>query len=124
LPNVLVPGIREAVASSRARILCIMNLLAEGADMAHADSAVVVSSWEHWLRLGRPTSAYLFNAHQPGFTWMSAYAYKREQKWPIRGLPNRTERFVYAPLWMDHDLARHDVSALARTLSVLIPRIA
>jgi uncharacterized cofD-like protein len=123
VPNILVPGIREAINNSAAPIFWVMNLMAEGAQFEHhTDVAAVAAHWNEWLDLERLPAKVIVNSLMPSSE--SVAEFSAEHKYPVIASNGIFDgRLCRAPLWQDSRLARHDVDELARTLSISIPQL-
>lgn len=110
LPNFLPTGIKEIVASSRAPIIFICNLLTEGRGMEKMGVREIVEIVESVA--GR-LSVVVTNRSIPDNEIMMRYT--GEAKHPIRP-PDGDDlggRLVIADLWTDPAIARHDSERLA-----------
>jgi len=118
LPNFLPDGIVETIQEARGKIIFIANLLTEGKGMQGMQLEDIVGIIER--HIGRPVDYVVANRHLPSEeTLLERYA--AENKYPI--IPKNHEgdkRFVFANLWLDKNIARHDSPRLAHLVSYLI----
>ncbi len=116
LPNFLPKGVCHVVSQSRAPIIFILNLMTEGAGMKGHTAEHIVSNLENTI--GRPVDKVIVNSHIPHGR-LEEYA--KQQKFPIE-YDSKADRgrFVYAPLWLDGSLARHDPASLSYVIGSVV----
>jgi uncharacterized cofD-like protein len=121
LPNFLPDGIVETIRGARGKIIYIANLLTEGKGMQGMMLEDIVDTVER--HIGRSVDYVVANRHLPSEeTLIERYA--TENKYPIvsRDDSEADERFVFAKLWLDKNIARHDSSRLGYLVSSVIAR--
>jgi len=118
LPNFLPDGVVETIRGSRGKIIFVANLLTEGKGMQGMSLEDIVDMVER--HIGRSVDYVVANHHLPSEeTLLERYA--AENKYPIISRESEADkRFVFANLWLDKNIARHDCSRLAHLVSVLI----
>jgi uncharacterized cofD-like protein len=119
LPNLLPRGMKEAVQSSEALLVLIMNLMTEGSGMRGVNFDQYVEIIEQYT--GRPLSAIICNSATP--TGDTLKQYKMEGKKPLTvgqaDIYKDTRLIVSAPLWQSGQ-ARHNPSELAYLITGII----
>jgi len=118
LPNFLPDRIVDAIHNARSKIIYITNLLTEGKGMQGMQLEDIIDTVEYYI--GRSVDYVVANRHLPSEeTLLERYAV--ESKYPIISRKTKTDkRFVFADLWLDKNIARHDSSRLAHLVSALI----
>jgi len=122
LPNFLPDGIAEAVSQARGKIIYIANLLTEGKGMQGMQLEDIVAEAEVYVGCGRKVDYVVANHHLPSEENLLG-RYASENKYPI--IPGSSvvdERFIFADLWFDKNIARHDSQRLAYLVSSLISK--
>jgi len=120
LPNFLPDGVVDTIRGSKAKIVYIANLLSEGKGMQDMQLEDIVDTVER--HVGRSLDYIVVNRHLPSEENLID-RYADENKYPI--IPRKQEidkRFVFANLWLNKNIARHDSPRLAHLVSVLIDR--
>jgi uncharacterized cofD-like protein len=118
LPNFLPDGIVEAIRGAKGKIIFIANLLTEGKGMQGMQLEDIVDTAER--HIGRSVDYVVANHHLPSEKNLLE-RYEMENKYPI--IPRKSEkdkRFVFADLWIDKKIARHDSPRLAHLVSSII----
>ena len=119
LPNFLPKGVSQALRNTKGPVIYIANLLTEGKGMRGTgleDAVVLVENY-----IGRRVDHVIANnLHPPtGSDILARYA--SEDKYPIvRQYAEADPRFIFADLWLDHSIARHDSARLAYIISSLL----
>jgi uncharacterized cofD-like protein len=120
MPNFLVRGVPEALASMRGPIILIANLLTEGGGMAGFTAADAVVRLEQ--AIGRRVDVVVVNTARPLPDVLDRYAKEHKQPLEAGKLPPHCE-FVGGEFWTS-EIARHDRRRLAFALwSVLSRRL-
>jgi uncharacterized cofD-like protein len=118
LSTFLPDGVTQALASARGKIIYIANLLTEGKGMNGLALEDVVEFVDR--RIGRHIDYVVANKHLPTDNAVHAQ-YAAENKYPIRPRGAYEDSpFVFANLWLDHKIARHDSSRLASLVSTIV----
>jgi uncharacterized cofD-like protein len=122
LPNFIPDGVKEAICGAYGKIIYVANLLTEGKGMQGMQLEDIVAVVEH--HIGRLVDYVVANrhCHLPSEEILLE-RYANESKFPIiSGKGEGDKRFIFANLWLDKDIARHDSLRLAHLVSVLIDR--
>ena len=120
MPNFLVRGVPEALASMRGPIILIANLLTEGGGMAGFTAADAVVRLEQ--AIGRRVDVVVVNTARPLPDVLDRYAKEHKQPLEAGKLPPHCE-LVGGEFWTS-EIARHDRRRLAFALwSVLSRRL-
>lgn len=120
LPNFLPDGIAEAVQGAKGKIIFIANLLTEGKGMQGMQLEDIVDTVER--HIGRTVDYVIANQHLPSDGDLLE-RYARENKYPIIARdPISDKKFVFANLWLDKNIARHDGARLAHLVFDIISR--
>lgn len=119
LPNFLPDGIVETIREAKAKIIFIANLLTEGKGMQGMQLEDIVDTVER--HIGRPVDRVVANQHLPTDGDLLG-RYASESKYPIipKVASRSSQKFVFANLWLDKKIARHDSSRLAHLVSNII----
>ncbi len=122
LPNLLIPGIAEALGASRARIALVLNLMTQPGE---TDGMDAVTHLEVLGRLGGKGLVDLVLAHRGEFPETNLRRYARTGAEPVRAvepLPWGIDlpRLVLADLAEEGGLIRHDPAKLRQAVLQLI----
>lgn len=111
LASLLAEGIQDALKTSRAPIIFVMNLLTEGLGMADYDCWKFHSILSRYA--GRRIDRVVANSLMPNGKILQKYRLK-ENKTPISvaELADNKDLFIIAPLWTKGRYARHDADKL------------
>lgn len=115
LPNFLPTGVKEAIATSKAKIIFIANLLTEGWGMKNFDINHVVTTLESYI--GRKTDIVIANSKLPSKKVLDKYLDERKSPLKLGVIENINDRLIIAALWQDPDIARHDRDMLGYLVS-------
>lgn len=118
LPNFLPTGIVSAIASSKAPLIFVANLLTEGRGMENMKLSDLVTILEK--RLGRRVDGIVANNAMPSEKVLAAYAV--EGKAPLK-IDIDDGRVILSDLWVDQNIARHDSVRLAGVVAAAIDRM-
>lgn len=118
LPNFLPDGIVENIRGAKGKIIFIANLLTEGKGMQGMTLEDIVDTTER--HIGRSVD-YVVASHHIPYDQNLIERYATECKYPIicRG-KEKDKRFIFADLWLDKEIARHDSARLSNLVSTLI----
>ena len=124
LPNLLIPGIREALRETRARVLLLMNLMTQPGETDGMDAIAHLDTIERWAGSGL-VDAVLVNETPPRLPLLDLY--EREGAAQVlvdeAALERRGVEVVLADLLHDGELIRHDPVKLARAVLAQVPRV-
>lgn len=120
MPNFIPKKIKEAISKSNAKIIFITNLLTEGMGMRSYTTEKLTTILEKYI--GRKVDFTIVNTSLPSPEVLDRYA--MEHKYPIVSEKNLKvdDKLVYAPIWTDSQIARHDSLRLANLVSELISK--
>ncbi len=121
LPNLLIRGIREAIARTKARVVYVCNLMTKFGETngywVHDFVDVIEQHLAHGV-----IDYVVTSSSRPTKKTLRAYAKHRSE--PVRfdraTVADHPARFVRAPLAARGDLMRHDAKRLARTIWGLV----
>ncbi|MCX6701896.1 MAG: YvcK family protein [Candidatus Zambryskibacteria bacterium] len=118
MSNFLPKKIKKTIAKSKAKIIFISNLLTESVGMKDYCTDKFITIVEKYI--GRKVDIVIFNKSLPNKDVLNRYAL--EHKYPvIIGKNSKSDsRFIFADLWTDSNIARHDSLKLANLISGLI----
>lgn len=137
LPNLLIPGIRRALESSRARVVLPLNLMTQpgetdGMDALahleaierHAGAALGGAAAGTGAAGGRLVDAVLVNAAPPAPALLARYAESGSEPVAVdrAALEAAGVEVVAADLLAEGELIRHDPERLAAALLAMAPR--
>jgi len=115
LPNLLIPGVAEAIAKSEALVIYVVNVMTQPGE---TDGYSVTDHLEAIRKhVGDLVDIVVYNTEQPSKERLAPY--KEQQAELVRkGVSKDTGRvrFVGADLLNEEDLVRHDPEKLARVL--------
>lgn len=122
LPNLLIPGIRRAVAASRARVVLVLNLMTQPGETDAMDGAAHVAALLNHAALSR-LDQVLVAAAPPPQRLCAPYAQTGAE--PVVADPVALAglgvQVVEADLLAGGPLIRHDPEKLRRALTRLVP---
>ncbi len=117
IPNFLPTGVAQALSRTSVPVIFTCNFLTEGKGMKGYTVEKYVRILEHYI--GRPVSAVVVSKSVPEEAALKKYA--AEQKHLVAAdEPHPNLEYIFADLWTDPDIARHDSSKLASLISALI----
>ena len=118
LPNFLPGGIVDTIQGAKGKVIFVANLLTEGKGMQGMQLENIVETVER--HIGRSVDYVVANHHLPSDGDLLE-RYACESKYPITARdPDSDSRFVFANLWLDKNIARHDGARLAHLVSSII----
>jgi uncharacterized cofD-like protein len=120
LPNLLIPGIRQALARSRARVILLLNLMTQPGETDGMMGDAHLQAIEHHIG-GGIVDTVLFNSTPipPGL--LELYAESGSE--PVTIAARKRVELVAADLLAEGELIRHDPEKLSRAvLGLLGPR--
>jgi uncharacterized cofD-like protein len=121
LSTLLPDGIKDAFANFKGTIIYTSNLFSEGKGMNGLSLEYFVEFIERYI--GRRIEYVIANKHLPEDIAVHD-RYAAEDKYPL-GISEAYEsdpRFIFANLWLDHEIARHDSARLANLITALISK--
>jgi uncharacterized cofD-like protein len=122
LPNLLIPGIRDAVRTTRARVLLLMNLMTQPGETDGMDALAHLATIQRWAGEGL-VDAVLVNATPPRLPLLDLY--EKEGAAPVlvdeAALEGHGVEVVVADLLDDGELIRHDPAKLAGAVLGQVP---
>jgi len=122
LPNLMIPGIREAVRASQAKVLLLMNLMTQPGETDGMNALQHLQAVERWAEPDL-IDAVLINDRPPRVPLLDLY--DREGAAPVfvdeRAIAERGVQVWLEDLLDDGELIRHDSSKLARAVLALAP---
>lgn len=119
LPNFLPDGVSETIKKSKAPVIFIANLLTEGLGMEKFKVENTANILEK--HLGRKVSAIIVNGRFPDRKILAGYS--AENKYPLKTARPNDKRIIFADLWTDNSIARHDSNRLANLVSSVISKL-
>ncbi len=120
VPNLIVPGIKEALLDSAAKILFVVNIMTKFGETHHYTGRDFVGKLEECM--GRQVDGIIYNTKRPGKKLLKQYS---EQKAEFVDIDKKDgwwgDRTIYASAMLNTagDIIRHD----AESLSLLIQEI-
>jgi len=122
LPNLMIPGIRDAVRATKARVLLLMNLMTQPGETDDMDAVAHLEAIERWA--GRDlVDAVLVNATAPRLPLLDLYG--REGAAPVlvdeHEIADHGVQVWVEDLLGEGELIRHDSDKLARAVLALAP---
>jgi uncharacterized cofD-like protein len=122
LPNLLIPGIREAVRATPARVLLLMNLMTQPGETDGMDALAHLAAIQRWAGEGL-VDAVLVNETPPRLPLLDLY--EREGAAQVlvdeAGLHRLGVEVVIADLLGEGELIRHDPAKLAGSVLAQAP---
>lgn len=122
LPNLLIPGIREALRETKATVLLLMNLMTQPGETDGMDAVAHLAAIERWAEPGL-VDAVLVNATAPKLPLLDLY--EKEGAAPVlvdeRGIAEHGVQVWVEDLLGEAHLIRHDSDKLARAVLALAP---
>ncbi len=117
LPNLLIPGIREATRRSAAKTVMILNLMTQPGETDHMDAVEHLEAIEEHVGSGL-VDAVLVNSTRPKKALLDHYAETGSQlvKADRDALADRGVELVERDLLADGELIRHDPAKLSRSI--------
>ncbi|TCI03719.1 YvcK family protein [Corallincola luteus] len=121
VPNLLVPGVKEALQNSRARICYLTNIMTKfgETDSYHAEDFIR----EVEAYVGRPLDEIIYNEGRPPEKILSRYAAQKSTFVRFKDIAECAQRYRlhnYDLVDSQADIARHDSGKLAAALSRLL----
>ncbi|HXT50119.1 MAG TPA: uridine diphosphate-N-acetylglucosamine-binding protein YvcK [Thermoanaerobaculia bacterium] len=120
LPNLMIPGIREAVRETPARVLLLMNLMTQPGETDDMDAVAHLAAIERWAEPGL-VDAVLVNAAAPRLPLLDLY--EKEGAAPVlvdeRAIAEHGVQVWVEDLLGEGALIRHDSDKLARAVLAL-----
>jgi uncharacterized cofD-like protein len=121
IPNLIVPGVREALEESRARIFYVVNIMTKFGETDRFKGQDFVSKVEECI--GRPLDGIIYNTKKPDESLMDQYkAEKAEFVEVDEQAQCWGDRTIYASDLMDTagGIVRHDSAKLALLIQKII----
>lgn len=122
LPNLMIPGIREAVRQTRASVLLLMNLMTQPGETDQMDAVAHLDAIERWAAPGL-VDAVLVNATPPRLPLLDLY--EKGGAAPVfvdeRRIAEHGVQVLLDDLLGEGELIRHDSDKLARAVLALAP---
>jgi uncharacterized cofD-like protein len=122
VPNLMIPGIREAVRTTRAKVLLLMNLMTQPGETDGMDAVAHLGAIERHAEPGL-IDAVLVNGAPPRLPLLDLY--EREGAAPVlvdeREIAAHGVQVWVEDLLDDGELIRHDSDKLARAVLALAP---
>jgi uncharacterized cofD-like protein len=122
LPNLMIPGIREALRETDAKVLLLMNLMTQPGETDGMDALAHLEAIERWAEPGL-VDAVLVNAAAPRLPLLDLY--EREGALPVlvdeRAIAEHGVQVWVEDLLGAGELIRHDPDKLARAVVALAP---
>lgn len=120
LPNLLIPGIRDAIRRSRARVVCILNLMTQPGETDQ------MNALDHLIAIEKHAGealvdVVLANSTQPAARQLRPYS-ETGSKWieiDDQALAERRAKVFSADLLAQEDLIRHDPAKLSRAVMAI-----
>ncbi|HXT21367.1 MAG TPA: uridine diphosphate-N-acetylglucosamine-binding protein YvcK [Thermoanaerobaculia bacterium] len=122
LPNLMIPGIREAVRNTRATVLLLMNLMTQPGETDDMDAVAHLQAIERWAEPGL-VDAVLVNATPPRLPLLDVYEKggARQVLVDERAIAEHGVQVLLDDLLGESELIRHDSDKLARAVMALAP---
>ena len=117
IPNLLVPGVKEAIKGSKAKLVYVSNIMTKFGETDGYNLEHFISDLEHYL--GRSLDAVVVNNHIPNDEMIANYNLERAQVVAVDDLEAIGSKYqlIYADLIdEDSDIVRHDSEKLANAL--------
>jgi uncharacterized cofD-like protein len=117
IPNLLVPGVKEAIKRSKAKLVYVSNIMTKFGETDGYNLEHFISDLEHYL--GRHLDAVVVNNHIPSDEMIASYNLERAQVVEVDDLEALANKYqlIYADLIdEDSDIVRHDSEKLANAL--------
>ncbi len=121
LPNFLPNGIKTALSESTAKVIFICNLLTEGWGMKNFTVQTFIQTVEDYI--GRPIDYAVVDSTKQPREVLDRYANERKRPIQITHAVELQNKLVFAELWVNHGIARHDEDRLGYLISSLISTI-
>jgi len=122
LPNLMIPGIREAVRETKATVLLLMNLMTQPGETDGMDAVGHLAAIERWAEPGL-VDAVLVNATAPRMPLLDLY--EKGGAAPVlvdeRAIAEHGVQVWVEDLLGEADFIRHDSDKLARAVLALAP---
>ena len=122
LPNLLIPGIREALRDTKATVLLLMNLMTQPGETDGMDAVGHLAAIERWAEPGL-VDAVLVNATPPRLPLLDLYEKGGAAQVLVdeRAIAEHGVQVWVEDLLGETDLIRHDSDKLARAVLALAP---
>jgi len=117
IPNLLVPGVKQAIQNSKAKLIYVTNIMTKFGETDGYDVEHFISDLEFYL--GRAIDVVLVNNHIPSQEMIASYNIERAQVVEVSNLSQLKQRYhvIYADLIdEDSEIVRHDSEKLAGAL--------
>ncbi|GDY24743.1 MULTISPECIES: gluconeogenesis factor YvcK family protein [unclassified Agarivorans] len=117
IPNLLVPGVKQAIVNSKAKLVYVSNIMTKFGETDGYNLEHFISDLEHYL--GRSLDAIVVNNHIPSDEMIASYNLERAQVVDVEDLSTLQQKYqvIYADLIdEDSDIVRHDSAKLACAL--------
>jgi len=121
LPNLIVPGVREALCEASARMCCVINLMTKYGETHHFKARDFAVRLEETI--GRPFDCFIYNNRIPASEILAPY---KEQQADIVSIDTTNGwwkgRTVYATDLLDTTggIVRHDSKTLANLIGEIV----
>ena len=124
LPNLLIPGMREAIRRSRAKVLLILNLMTQPGETDTMTGLDHLDAIERHVGQGL-IDGVLVNSRRPSSRLLERYAATGSKLVTLseNELQERSVRLVEADLLAEEDLIRHDPTKLSQKILQLGRRL-
>ncbi len=121
LPNLLIPGIRQAFGNSPARVILVLNLMTQPGETDAMMAAAHLRAIERHVRAGF-VHTVLYNATPIPQALLAHYAKAGSEPVTVQGdaLRRSGVEVVAADLLAEGDLVRHDSAKVARAVLDLV----
>ncbi|WP_432454269.1 gluconeogenesis factor YvcK family protein [Agarivorans sp. QJM3NY_29] len=118
IPNLLVPGVKQAMMSSQAKLIYVSNIMTKFGETDGYNLEQFIDELEHYL--GRALDVVVVNQHIPNPNMIASYNLERAQVVAVDNLEALQQRYqvIYTDLIDDDStIVRHDSEKLANALS-------
>jgi uncharacterized cofD-like protein len=122
VPNLLVPGMREALQNTAARIVYLANIMTKFGETDHYYAEDFIDEIERYV--GRGVDGVIYNDHRPPEPLLKRYAAQKSSFVEFRNMARARQRFRLVNcdlLDTDGGIVRHHTDKLARVLQGEIP---
>jgi len=110
IPNLMVPGVKEAIKKSKAKKVYVMQVMTQYAE-THGFKA---ENFVSWINKYVDVDYILMNTLKPSDEKLKAYT--KENKFYVEPLAGENKKYIRAELISETNIVRHDSKKLAETI--------
>ncbi len=117
IPNLLVPGVRQALCSSKAKLVYVSNIMTKFGETDGFKLEAFIEVLERYI--GRKLDVLLVNSHAPSQEALNNYSSERAEHVAFDNLQALREnyQFIHTDLLDDGEVVRHSPDKLSKALS-------